>query len=147
MCSFTSILCIISTNKIHCIAQQSTFYVAIGFATMIMKATANICTKQWRHIMQGIAALRAQTSSAGEKMAAFFNIPALVQIIAWRRSGDKPLSEPMMVSLVTHICVTRPQWVNTDGGEISMYAIHYLNPWRSWCESIACKILKIPSSE
>ena len=40
------------------------------------------------------------------------NIPALVQIMAWRRSGDKPLSEPMMVSLLTHICVTRPQWVN-----------------------------------
>ena len=41
------------------------------------------------------------------------NIPALVQIMAWRRSGDKPLSEPMIVSLLTHICVTRPQWVNT----------------------------------
>ena len=39
------------------------------------------------------------------------NIPALVQIMAWRRSGDKPLSESMMVSLLTHICVTRPQWV------------------------------------
>ena len=26
------------------------------------------------------------------------NIPALVHIMAWRRSGDKPLSEPMMVS-------------------------------------------------
>ena len=39
------------------------------------------------------------------------NIPALVQIMAWRRSCDKPLSEPMMVSLLTHICVTRPQWV------------------------------------
>ena len=37
------------------------------------------------------------------------NIPALVQIIAWRRLGDKPLSEPMMVRLPTHICVTRPQ--------------------------------------
>ena len=37
------------------------------------------------------------------------NIPALVQIMAWRRSGDKPLSEPMMVSLLTHICVARPQ--------------------------------------
>ena len=42
------------------------------------------------------------------------NIPALVQIVAWRRPGDKPLSEPMMVSLTTHICVTRPQWVNSD---------------------------------
>ena len=40
------------------------------------------------------------------------NIPALVQIMAWRRPGDKPLSEPMVVSLLTHICVTRPQWVN-----------------------------------
>ena len=35
------------------------------------------------------------------------NIPALVQIMAWRLPGDKPLSEPMMVSLLTHICVTR----------------------------------------
>ena len=41
------------------------------------------------------------------------NIPALVQILAWRRWGDKPLSEPMMVSLLTHICVTRPQWVKS----------------------------------
>ena len=41
------------------------------------------------------------------------NIPALVQIMAWRRPGDKPLSEPMMVSLPTHICVTRPQWVKS----------------------------------
>ena len=40
------------------------------------------------------------------------NNPALVQIMAWRRAGDKPLSEPMMVSLPTHICVTRPQWVS-----------------------------------
>ena len=32
--------------------------------------------------------------------------------MAWRRPGDKPLSEPMMVRLSTHICVTRPQWVN-----------------------------------
>ena len=37
------------------------------------------------------------------------NIPTLVQIIAWHRPGDKPLSEPMMVSLLTHICITRPQ--------------------------------------
>ena len=37
------------------------------------------------------------------------NIPALVQIMAWCRSDDKQLSEPMMVSLLPHICVTRPQ--------------------------------------
>ena len=34
------------------------------------------------------------------------------QIMAWRRPGDKPLSKAMMVNLPTHICVTRPQWVN-----------------------------------
>ena len=43
------------------------------------------------------------------------NIPALVQIMAWRQSGDKPSSEPMMVSLLMHICVTQPQWVNITG--------------------------------
>ena len=37
------------------------------------------------------------------------NMTALVQIMAWRRPGDKPLLEPMIVSLLTHICVTRPQ--------------------------------------
>ena len=46
-------------------------------------------------------------------------IPALGQIMAWRRPGDKPLSESMMVSLPTHMCVTRPQWVKTPA------IIHY----------------------
>ena len=36
----------------------------------------------------------------------------MVQIMAWRRPGDKPLAEPMVVWLPTHMCVTRPQWVN-----------------------------------
>ena len=40
------------------------------------------------------------------------NTPALVLIMAWRRPGDKPLFEPMLVRSLTHICVTRPQWVN-----------------------------------
>ena len=42
------------------------------------------------------------------------NIPALVQIMAWRWPGDKPLSEPMMISLLMHICVTWPQWVKDN---------------------------------
>ena len=41
------------------------------------------------------------------------NIIALIQIMDWRRPGDKPLSETMVLSLLTHICVTRPQWVKT----------------------------------
>ena len=36
------------------------------------------------------------------------NMQALVQIMAWRRPGDHPLSEPVMVSLLTHMCITRP---------------------------------------
>ena len=35
----------------------------------------------------------------------FNTITALVQII---RPGDKILSEPMMVNILTHICVSRP---------------------------------------
>ena len=40
------------------------------------------------------------------------NISALVQIMALHQSGDKPLSKTMMVILLMHICITRPQWVN-----------------------------------
>ena len=39
------------------------------------------------------------------------HVPALVQIMALHLPGDKPLSEPIMVSILTHICVSRPQWV------------------------------------
>ena len=39
------------------------------------------------------------------------NILALDQMMACCRQGDKPLSEPMVVTLLTHICITRPQWV------------------------------------
>ena len=35
--------------------------------------------------------------------------------MAWRRPGDKPLSELMVASFLTHICVTRPQWVKSSG--------------------------------
>ena len=38
------------------------------------------------------------------------NFPALIQIMACRRHSDNPLSEPMIVKLPTHICVTRLQW-------------------------------------
>ena len=41
------------------------------------------------------------------------NIPAMVQIIAWCRPGDKSLSEPMRVILPTHICIARPQGVKS----------------------------------
>ena len=65
------------------------------------------------------------------------NIPALVQIMAWCRPGDKPLSEPIMVVLPTHICVTRPQWVKlytTD--KLSFYWIPSYH-WSLWHQAIA----------
>ena len=43
-----------------------------------------------------------------------YNIPALVQIKAWYQLGNKPLSEPVMVSLLKHIYVILPQWVKFE---------------------------------
>ena len=60
------------------------------------------------------------------------NIPALVQMMAWRRSGDKPLSEPMMASLLTHIWVTRPQWVKHHAALFN-FCFQVL-----FCKEIAC---------
>ena len=54
------------------------------------------------------------------------NIAALVLIMAWRQPGDKPLSEPMLVRSLTHICVTRPQWVKTDGLTLPMVNSYFL---------------------
>ena len=63
------------------------------------------------------------------------NIPTLGQVMAWRRPGDKPLSEPMMVRLPTHICVTRPQWVNKSWvtWEVSIDSVNNLAPFKRTC--------------
>ena len=71
------------------------------------------------------------------------NILALVQIMAWRRPGDKPLSEPMVVSLLTHICVTRPQWINnpsnapflTEYKSVAISWLGYKTVSRQYCMS------------
>ena len=55
------------------------------------------------------------------------NIPASVQIMVWRRPGDKPLSEPMMVSLLTHICVTR---------QLTHWSLGYMCLWLKKCRFI-----------
>ena len=57
------------------------------------------------------------------------NIPALFQIMAWCWPGDKPLSEPLMARLRTHICVTRPQWVNREANKWSFSNTHPSCPW------------------
>ena len=82
------------------------------------------------------------------------NILALVQIMAWRRSGDKPLTEPMMVSLPTPICVTRPQWVNgmasqfiiVNGSNAKWKSFHLDSlwskeaKWRHWSTSTLVQV-------
>ena len=60
------------------------------------------------------------------------NIPALVQIMAWRHPDNKPLSEPMMVRLHMHICVNGSQWVNS-WSDITLIKIQYPTfPVDSW---------------
>ena len=73
------------------------------------------------------------------------NIPSLVQIMAWRRPGDKPLSEPMVISLPTHICVTRPHWIKLlhlqqwNSNQNTQFFIHEMPfkmssvTWRPYC--------------
>ena len=39
------------------------------------------------------------------------NKPALVQVMAWWRTGDMPLPEPMLTQSLTHICGTKGRWV------------------------------------
>ena len=65
------------------------------------------------------------------------NIPALVQIMAWHRPGDKPLSEAMMVNLQRHICVTRPQWVNSSPPSAA-----YMRQWigSALVQIMACRL-------
>ena len=52
------------------------------------------------------------------------NIPAFVQIMAWRSSEDRPLSELIMASLLTHKCITRPQLIKSV---MPSYALYYIN--------------------
>ena len=68
------------------------------------------------------------------------NIPILVWIMAWRRPGTKPLSEPMMICLTTHICVTRPQWVKKGVHLTPAFRIYsQLTPWAEFWQNMYSK--------
>ena len=58
------------------------------------------------------------------------NMPALVRIMAWHRPGDKPLSEPMLVSLLTQTCVIRLQWVKF---RINSHEMDFLHGRHAMC--------------
>ena len=55
------------------------------------------------------------------------NITILVQILAWHWPGNKPLSESVMVNLLTHKCVTLPQWVNAHKDKQTDKMIFFMN--------------------
>ena len=62
----------------------------------------------------------------------------------WCRPGDKPLSELMMVSLLTHICVTRLQWINVNWTlRNTLYWNFNRNPnifiEENACQNVICK--------
>ena len=52
--------------------------------------------------------------------------------MAWRRPGDKPLSEPMMIILLMLICITRPQWVN-----------HLVTIWYLFSSSVRSPVVRV----
>ena len=73
----------------------------------------------------------------------FCNIPSIVQVMAWNQPGDKPLFEPMILSLLAHICVTITG-VNVD--QVRLYIIMYHNCvvlitfWLKWQKLVVvCK--------
>ena len=78
------------------------------------------------------------------------NISALVQIMAWRRQGDKPLSELIIVRLLAHICVTRPQWdkgrnvTNNEQNTITYFSKLIVDPC-SWILRITHMTIRLHS--
>ena len=69
------------------------------------------------------------------------NIPALLHIMAWRLDGAKPLYEAMMVNLPTHICVSRPQWVNNLNETANIWETTFSDAL-SWKENV-CNLFLI----
>ena len=61
----------------------------------------------------------------------------MVQIVACRWPGDRPLSELLMVGLLTHICVTRPQWFKWNNDDFCQ-----CHPWTKTSEN-SIKIWKL----
>ena len=67
------------------------------------------------------------------------NIPTLVQVMAWRRPGDKPLSEPMVVRLLASLGLNELSypgyfrelhWLSMGFQEI----LTGMFPWRTWLD-------------
>ena len=74
------------------------------------------------------------------------NIPALVQILVWRLRGDRPLSEPMMVRSLTHICITWPQGVSGLVQECNISTANILEILQSYTKLLICIVKYVTHS-
>ena len=73
------------------------------------------------------------------------SILALVSIMPWHQPGDIPLSEPMMVRLLTHIFGTWPQnqcWHITDWNPGNNFQLHHLM-WNCWIDIYFVDMIKL----
>ena len=71
---------------------------------------ATICqTILWNVFLEWDVQISIEISMKFVPRGQIDNIPSLVQTMTRWRPVDKPLSEPMMDSLLTYMCVTRPQ--------------------------------------
>ena len=76
------------------------------------------------------------------------DIPVLFQIMAWRRPGAKPLSEPMVIRSPTQIFLTRPQWVNKYLVRMCCWILNPISFYslatgKKWIDSLATEKMNI----
>ena len=56
--------------------------------------------------------------------------------MAWHPPGNKPSCEPVMVSLLRHICIIWPQWANSSSAECCWELFHTNHKmYQVWCKS------------
>ena len=105
---------IASENVVMCYRRDHTHTViSQQNKTAITHRGREIIAANWRHFRIHFLELWLKSHRISPKDP-INNMPALVMILAWLRQGDKPLSESMMVSSLTHICAIRSEWVNTN---------------------------------
>ena len=93
--------------KYNCFQAYTVLYIL-----MVWGCVYHLVRQEWKYLNSDLILLKFLPKGL------INNIPALVQIMAWRHPGDKPLSESMLVCLPTHICVTQPQLFNEFPSEI-----------------------------
>ena len=109
-----------------------------GRVTHICVSKVTIIGSEWIFLNENIG-ISIKISLKFVPKVPISNIPALVQIMAWRRPGDKPLSEPMMVSLLTHISVTRPRWARCLDGLFNRLFRHRSKKASKLCVTGLCE--------